>query len=90
MQRLKQLLTRSSLVQQHIVADGTHNDTWVRGGAAYYEAILKFLNTLSTDTSKQSLEPKHIPVDRSTQRGGTCTDENDIPTMSANMPGLLK
>jgi hypothetical protein len=74
----------------HIVPDGTHNDTWVRGGAAYYEAILNFLNKLSPDTTEQTLEPRQIPVDRSTQRGDTCAGHNDIPTMSANMPGLLK
>jgi hypothetical protein len=90
MQRLKQLLTRSALVETHVVAEGTHNDTWVRGGAAYYEAILNFLNKLSTNTSEQALEPKLIPVNRSTQRGDTCAGENDIPTMSNSIPGLLK
>ncbi|KAK4527919.1 hypothetical protein GAYE_SCF46G5852 [Galdieria yellowstonensis] len=43
MQQLYNLATRSAYRQMVTFADGTHNDTWFRGGSAYYDAIATFV-----------------------------------------------
>mmetsp|Transcript_44352 Transcript_44352/g.72360 ORF Transcript_44352/g.72360 Transcript_44352/m.72360 type:complete len:151 (-) Transcript_44352:77-529(-) len=44
MRRLHALAARSAHRDQYIVKGGTHNDTWHRGGEAYYRAFKKFID----------------------------------------------
>jgi len=46
MKRLHDLATVSSYRQLHTVANGTHNDTFVKGGRAFYEAFSGFVSRL--------------------------------------------
>jgi pimeloyl-ACP methyl ester carboxylesterase len=43
MLQLCKLSLRSVLVQLHVVENGTHNETWLQGGQAYWEKIRSFL-----------------------------------------------
>uniref|UniRef100_K3XBT1 AB hydrolase-1 domain-containing protein n=1 Tax=Globisporangium ultimum (strain ATCC 200006 / CBS 805.95 / DAOM BR144) TaxID=431595 RepID=K3XBT1_GLOUD len=40
------------------VANGTHNDTWLRGGDRYFEALRAFLDSVSSCSSATSQKPK--------------------------------
>ncbi|EME26448.1 hydrolase [Galdieria sulphuraria] len=44
MQQLYDLATHSVYRQMVTFPDGTHNDTWFRGGSAYYDAIAAFVH----------------------------------------------
>ena len=37
------LTTKSRLSKIHVVKRGTHNETWLKGGQAYWDAIKKFM-----------------------------------------------
>lgn len=45
----------NSLVKIHIVKDGTHNETWLQGGAEYWLAIQSFLKEALSSSSSSIL-----------------------------------
>jgi len=47
MRQLKELAVRSVWAQLYTVADGQHNDTWFRGGIAYYRNFRDFLGKIA-------------------------------------------
>ncbi|RMX66937.1 hypothetical protein DD238_002695 [Peronospora effusa] len=76
MERLCSLATSSQRVVWYPVSDGTHNDTWLRGGSKYYAELQKFVKSLGGDTTclayDESSENKHLPPH---------VEENSIPNM---------
>ncbi|KAL7680129.1 putative alpha/beta hydrolase-1 [Plasmopara halstedii] len=46
MKKLRSLATLSKHVVWYTVADGTHNDTWLRGGDKYYSKLRQFLDAI--------------------------------------------
>eukprot|EP00611_Tribonema_gayanum_P032779 TRINITY_DN991_c0_g1_i14.p1 TRINITY_DN991_c0_g1~~TRINITY_DN991_c0_g1_i14.p1 ORF type:complete len:392 (+),score=135.46 TRINITY_DN991_c0_g1_i14:158-1177(+) len=79
MRRLQQLLTNSAKVTFHLVPTGTHNDTWLRGGAAYYRAIANFISEVAQLKGWQF--PAYSPLASAGQSNGaerralgTCVD----------------
>ncbi|CAI5737019.1 unnamed protein product [Peronospora destructor] len=76
MERLCSLATSSQRVMWYPVSNGTHNDTWLRGGSKYYAELRKFLNTLSGDTTC-------LAYDKSSEKERLTppVEENSIPNM---------
>ncbi|KAJ0401062.1 hypothetical protein P43SY_005082 [Pythium insidiosum] len=53
MRRLHELAKRSSRrAVWHSVPNGTHNDTWLRGGTAYFDALREFLESLGVESRR--------------------------------------
>lgn len=46
--------SRSSLRRWHPVKSGTHNDTWLRGGAEYLQELVKFITSCSQTSSHET------------------------------------
>jgi pimeloyl-ACP methyl ester carboxylesterase len=95
---------QSRLLRIHVVPDGTHNDTWMQGGQAYWEAILAFL-AQATDkklsyTSNDTSTPFGSSIDQSLlQRRVSANLESDgtigsasssIPIMPSNILGMAR
>ncbi|GMH89618.1 hypothetical protein TrVE_jg9225 [Triparma verrucosa] len=57
MKRLYELSTQSAKAVFHLVRDGTHNDTWQRGGRSYWEAFSAFV-TASVGASQLPSSPR--------------------------------
>ncbi|KDO27848.1 hypothetical protein SPRG_07121 [Saprolegnia parasitica CBS 223.65] len=51
MQRLHDLARRSRLRKWHLIARGTHNDSWVKGGSLYFETMRDFIMTVTMTTT---------------------------------------
>jgi pimeloyl-ACP methyl ester carboxylesterase len=64
MLQLCKLSLRSVLVQLHVIENGTHNETWLQGGNAYWEKIRSFM--------VQAIE--HASTDNPTPRGDAALD----------------
>lgn len=88
MKELIQLATSSTYVQVHIVPGGTHNECWVQGGAAYWEAMSSFV--------RHALELRggqHKPAGAAvfTQSlPASSSMQSSIPTMSTRLVDMAK
>ena len=82
MQALYKTSTRvSRCAKMHVVENGTHNDTWLHGGKAYWEAIRIFLSDNCGDGSGTDSSP----VDVSASAHG---ESNVVPLMPTNLVGM--
>ena len=54
MQRLYELSKNSSFRQWHAIRGGQHNDSWLRGGLAYFESFRNFIEKVSETTVNPS------------------------------------
>ena len=77
MERLCSLATSSQHAVWYPVSNGTHNDTWLRGGSKYYAELQKFLNMLG------GKDQMCLACDESsaTEHLTPPVDENSIPSM---------
>lgn len=73
----------------HVVPDGTHNDTWIRGGPAHWDAFRKFIS--------QAIEWVKLPIRTySSVTEDQCPDEDEsfekvnIPVMSSNLIDIAR
>jgi abhydrolase domain-containing protein 13 len=66
----------------HYVENGTHNDTWMKGGQPYWDAIRSFVSSTLKGTLSTSPDPTANNVELGT--------ENMIPTTSSNVMGMFK
>ena len=76
MEKLRSLATSSKHVMWHSVADGTHNDSWVRGGDKYFTKLREFLDTLSDDSTCLVRDDSRQDI-----ADAPPIEENAIPTM---------
>ncbi|CAI5714460.1 unnamed protein product [Hyaloperonospora brassicae] len=76
MEKLRSLATSSKQVVWHPVADGTHNDSWLRGGDKYFSKLRQFLDTLSEDSTCLARDDM-----REDNADAPPIEENAIPTM---------
>jgi abhydrolase domain-containing protein 13 len=69
----------------HYVENGTHNDTWMKGGQPYWDAIRSFVSETLIgnlyDISAETSERETMIHD---------TESNMIPSTSANVMGMFK
>jgi pimeloyl-ACP methyl ester carboxylesterase len=54
MVRMYKATKASKLVKMHVIKDGTHNETWLRGGNEYWVAMRDFLSQAARQTSLSS------------------------------------
>ena len=91
MQQLYQLQKNGSSsnnphVELYVVPEGTHNETWLRGGVAYWEAIQRFLQqVLATTTSCTPPPPGMAPPLSSSTTATSPAVASSIPTMSKRL-----
>ncbi|CAJ1935401.1 unnamed protein product [Cylindrotheca closterium] len=81
--------TKSRLPKIHIIKRGTHNETWLKGGQAYWDAIKSFMaeaqnapGSIVTSISSKTESSPVIPV-------GTDSDSS-IPIMPSGLMGLAR
>ena len=75
MQQLYQMQKQQSgtkHVELHVVPEGTHNETWLRGGPAYWDAIKRFLERVLASKQPGAPLSKDVP-----------DEAPSIPTMSS-------
>ena len=75
-------------VRIHFVEDGTHNDTWMRGGQPYWEAIRDFV--LSSITGTTPVMTTTSTSNLSTGDSTISSSTSSIPTTSSNVFGMFK
>ena len=87
MQHLMLMAQSSQLKQFHVIEGGTHNESWMQGGAEYWNAMRAFVKQAmagsSGGASRISVSP-HVSVDPQTRAA-----EATIPTMSSNFGDIL-
>ena len=59
-----------SLKRLHVVPDGTHNDTFVRGGMEYYRAWFEFIQETSQRVEERAKKQKDIQIGGLNDQGG--------------------
>jgi len=72
----------SRCAKMHVVENGTHNDTWLHGGKAYWEAIRIFLSDNCGDRSGSA---DSSAMDVSASAHGV---SNVVPLMPKNLVGM--
>jgi abhydrolase domain-containing protein 13 len=90
--------TKSSahnLVQMHVIADGTHNESWTLGGPEYWDAIRAFMSAAllrqSSDvsaTARISSQNARPPLDAYANAGAPSS--SGIPIMSTRFVDIAK
>ena len=75
----------SRCAKMHVVENGTHNDTWLQGGKAYWEAIRIFLSDNCTGDKGSGSAGSTTPVDISASAHG---ESNVVPLMPTNLVGM--
>lgn len=87
MLELLQLTTKSRLPRIHVIKRGTHNETWLKGGQAYWDAIKDFmaeaLNDAGGSATMTSASSKTEPAVI-----GTASDSS-IPIMPSGLMGIV-
>jgi pimeloyl-ACP methyl ester carboxylesterase len=83
MQHLVLLANRSVLKQVHVVQGGTHNECWMQGGAAYWDAMRAFVQQA---TSHNYAATTTTTTSSSSSAAGPAT--SSIPIMSSDLLGM--
>lgn len=77
--------TKSRLPKIHVIKRGTHNETWLKGGQAYWDAIKKFMaEALNTDGGTVTT----IRTESSTIAGAG--SDSSIPIMPNGFMGIAR
>ena len=82
MRQLYQLSRLSSLVKLYVIPNGTHNESWIQGGAAYWEAMKSFLLEALAGVEQRTETTANVEQGES---GGS-----GIPTMSHRVVDLAR
>jgi fermentation-respiration switch protein FrsA (DUF1100 family) len=91
MQKLVQLSKQSTLVRVHIIAGGTHNESWIQGGAAYWNAIVHFLGESRTaNNPSQARMTTTTTTTSSAAASDVSSAQNSIPTMPSRFVDIAK
>jgi abhydrolase domain-containing protein 13 len=93
----------ATMIQIHVVSDGTHNDTWMVGGQPYWNAMRNFLYAVVAQNQQRSSQPQPVKTYVSTSPPTTSTDSQGsiplqvptettyvVPTMSTNILGMAQ
>ena len=79
--------TKSKLPKIHVIKRGTHNETWLKGGQAYWDAINKFLVEALQIQSKSI----SVPTTRTETSTFIATDsDSSIPIMPSGFMGIAR
>lgn len=87
MLQLYRMSVGSRLAKLYIVKEGTHNDTWVQGGAEYWEAIRAFVGQATESTS---LSSSAAAASTATTFQSTIAPGETIPVMPTNMLNIAQ
>jgi pimeloyl-ACP methyl ester carboxylesterase len=71
------------LMQWHVIAGGTHNESWLQGGRPYWQAVADFVR----DVRLQRLPAPQVP---STAADSTATSPTAIPAMGTNLLDMAR
>ena len=82
----------NSLVQLHIIPDGTHNESWLQGGPAYWDALRDFMMMaagaqFSTSSTRNGNQQETTAATTTTS---AATTKSSIPIMSSNFVDIAK
>jgi abhydrolase domain-containing protein 13 len=85
---------KGRVVQMHIVPDGTHNETWLQGGPAYWNAIRLFMQHVLEKRQDEVVVAAATatslrPVAQGALAESTCSS-NSIPTMSSRFIDMAR
>ena len=85
MQHLMLMAHASRLKQFHVIDGGTHNESWIQGGAEYWNAMKSFMSQAMQGAKgdRVSASP-HVSVDPAIRAA-----EATIPTMSSSLGDIL-
>jgi hypothetical protein len=87
MQQLFKSTTKSRLPKIHVVEGGTHNETWIKGGQPYWDAMKLFIRE-ALDSEGESLQMESSNV--SAQPREPNDSGSSIPIMPRNLLGIAK
>lgn len=103
MKKLYELSNKTSLYAKfHIIRNGTHNDSWMRGGSEYFDTMREFIHKAIVDGKNSRSDQKSTSEDTwesSTDRHSVeigsgeaekCDESNSIPIMPQNLMGMAK
>eukprot|EP00640_Fibrocapsa_japonica_P002224 CAMPEP_0113946622 /NCGR_PEP_ID=MMETSP1339-20121228/59025_1 /TAXON_ID=94617 /ORGANISM="Fibrocapsa japonica" /LENGTH=353 /DNA_ID=CAMNT_0000952811 /DNA_START=85 /DNA_END=1146 /DNA_ORIENTATION=+ /assembly_acc=CAM_ASM_000762 len=79
MQELYKLANEAEFKEVHVVETGSHNDTWLRGGDRYYQAMKSFLEQL--DDPDSAVDETLKPAPKVEAADHEEVDDDVIPTM---------
>jgi len=83
MLELFKMTTKSRLPKIHVIKRGTHNETWLKGGQPYWDAIKNFMaEALNTDTVT-SIRTKSSTVI-------AAESDSSIPIMPSGFMGIAR
>jgi len=100
MRELVQLAEASgnAMVSMHVIPDGTHNESWIQGGPAYWDAIKNFMAGVLQNKMATTQQPLAAATaaaastsTTSSSGGGSKGDvKSSIPIMSSNFMDIAK
>jgi abhydrolase domain-containing protein 13 len=80
---------KKELIRMHVIPDGTHNESWLQGGYAYWDAIRNFMTTtLQEQKVGGSMVSPVVPVN--TDSAVDNVQSSSIPTMSSRFTDMAK
>jgi abhydrolase domain-containing protein 13 len=88
----------SSINQMHVVPDGTHNETWMQGGQAYWDAIKAFLTaavqargtTIKTASATTGTSASASSATTDIPAAASSSSSSSIPIMPKKLFGMVK
>eukprot|EP00980_Cylindrotheca_fusiformis_P014795 scaffold4026_cov117-Cylindrotheca_fusiformis.AAC.30 len=85
MKELFRLSTKSRLPRFHIIERGTHNESWLKGGQAYWDAIKMFMSEALNSTPQRMGTAETL-----SSRQKTDSASSSIPIMPGGLMGIAK
>jgi hypothetical protein len=85
--------TNIPLVQWHVIAGGTHNESWVQGGRPYWQAVADFVRDVRLKRLQEPPLPFAAPVtSRHTAAAASTTKASPtgIPAMGTNLLDMAR
>jgi len=84
----------AAVVQLHIIPDGTHNESWMQGGPAYWDAMRDFMAAATRGRTSLSSQQQTTTTTTTTATNGSSNSSQEqkssIPIMSNNFMGIAK
>jgi hypothetical protein len=82
---------KKELIRMHVIPDGTHNESWLQGGYAYWDAIRNFMTTtLQEQKVGGSMVSGGPVVPVNTDSAVDNVQSSSIPTMSSRFIDMAK
>ena len=95
MLQLHKSTTRSRLNKIHVIRDGTHNETWMKGGQEYWDAIRSFIvaavsTSKTAESSNISSSNDNMPALNVASAAAAAASGSSIPIMPSRLYGIAR